>query len=347
MRTSNVLASLTSAAVLLCAWPAAAGGGTTCAGDCNGDGNVSVDELVIGVNIALGNAALENCPSFDSNADGSVTVDEVIAAMTHALIGCPMAPTPSATPILFTPTRTATPSRTPCLLELSVEPVTSPWARRVQIIRGNVNAASAEVRVAASCFERVMVSGEGSSSFAIPTAILFDRAIQVCANVGACEVCTETDRDGDLLIISMPSPTPTFDTPLPTSTPTASATPTPTPPASLPTATSTISPTRTPVDCGAVVPSLDPVTSPTQEARQLLTGTVFAPGPRLSIQICGESGCFSQPVGASHPRCHAFGLEVDLIPDSVNHLRVCAVDNLCGISACIPGTVDITHQGAP
>jgi hypothetical protein len=60
-----------------------------CVGDCNGDGQVTVDELITGVNIALGSADLDTCPVFDSNGDGSVTVDELITAVNNALLGCP------------------------------------------------------------------------------------------------------------------------------------------------------------------------------------------------------------------------------------------------------------------
>ena len=38
-----------------------------CVGDCNGDGMVSVDEMVEGVRISLGEAPLSQCPAFDAN----------------------------------------------------------------------------------------------------------------------------------------------------------------------------------------------------------------------------------------------------------------------------------------
>ncbi|MDX2169256.1 MAG: hypothetical protein SF182_19455 [Deltaproteobacteria bacterium] len=55
------------------------------AGDCNGNGAVTVDELVRGVNIALGSAALDSCPSFDPNGDGMVAVNELVRAVANAL----------------------------------------------------------------------------------------------------------------------------------------------------------------------------------------------------------------------------------------------------------------------
>jgi hypothetical protein len=59
-----------------------------CVGDCDQNGSVSVDELVKGVNIALGSASLDDCPSFDTNGDDRVTIDELIAAIDAALKGC-------------------------------------------------------------------------------------------------------------------------------------------------------------------------------------------------------------------------------------------------------------------
>lgn len=65
--------------------------GTTsaCVGDCNGDGMVTIDELVRAVNIALGTTALEQCSGVDGNRDRSVAIDELIRAVTHALQRCP------------------------------------------------------------------------------------------------------------------------------------------------------------------------------------------------------------------------------------------------------------------
>jgi len=61
---------------------------SACVGDCDGDGAVTVDEIVKGVNMALGQAAPLTCAAFDRTGDDMVTVDEVIAAVTSALEGC-------------------------------------------------------------------------------------------------------------------------------------------------------------------------------------------------------------------------------------------------------------------
>lgn len=60
----------------------------TCDGDCNGDGMVSISELIRGVNIALGNLPVETCSSFDINGDGMVGINELISAVFDALNGC-------------------------------------------------------------------------------------------------------------------------------------------------------------------------------------------------------------------------------------------------------------------
>ncbi len=59
-----------------------------CPGDCDGNGVVTVSELVRGVNIALGTLDLLQCPAVDLNGDGTVAINELIAAVNAALAGC-------------------------------------------------------------------------------------------------------------------------------------------------------------------------------------------------------------------------------------------------------------------
>ena len=63
-------------------------GGSICAGDCDGNGGVEVDELVRGVNVALGIAAPDRCPAADASGNGTVTLDEIVRAVRAALHGC-------------------------------------------------------------------------------------------------------------------------------------------------------------------------------------------------------------------------------------------------------------------
>lgn len=59
-----------------------------CVGDCNGDGQININELIRGVNIALGNADLATCPSFDRDGNGRVSINELVGAVNAALFGC-------------------------------------------------------------------------------------------------------------------------------------------------------------------------------------------------------------------------------------------------------------------
>lgn len=59
-----------------------------CAGDCDRGATVSIDELVRGVAIALGITPLTECGAFDVNGDGHVTIEELILAINAAANGC-------------------------------------------------------------------------------------------------------------------------------------------------------------------------------------------------------------------------------------------------------------------
>lgn len=60
-------------------------GGPVAVGDCNRNGVVAIDEIVRGVNIALGNAPVSQCKPFDRLDDGNVTVDELVRGVRNAL----------------------------------------------------------------------------------------------------------------------------------------------------------------------------------------------------------------------------------------------------------------------
>ncbi|MEO8602004.1 MAG: hypothetical protein ABI629_05455, partial [bacterium] len=62
--------------------------GGACIGDCDGDGTVTIDELVALVNIGLG-APLAPCAASDRNGDGAIGIDELVVAVNNALNGCP------------------------------------------------------------------------------------------------------------------------------------------------------------------------------------------------------------------------------------------------------------------
>lgn len=73
---------------LLSTSPAAA----SCPGDCNADAIVTVDEIILGLGIALGETDVGACAAFDQEpVDNDVAVNEIIMAVTCALEGCPPA----------------------------------------------------------------------------------------------------------------------------------------------------------------------------------------------------------------------------------------------------------------
>lgn len=81
-------------------------GTPACAGDCNRDGLVTVDDLVNLITVGLG-APVETCEPGDVDGDRMITVDEISLAVGNALQGC--VPTP---PDFSTPTASRSPSPT-------------------------------------------------------------------------------------------------------------------------------------------------------------------------------------------------------------------------------------------
>jgi dienelactone hydrolase len=74
---------------VVCALFCAGRAGASCVGDCDGDGAVSIADLITGVAQSLAPGAPLTCAAFDRNADEMVTIDELIAAVSSALNGCP------------------------------------------------------------------------------------------------------------------------------------------------------------------------------------------------------------------------------------------------------------------
>lgn len=82
-----------------------------CVGDCNGDGAVSISELIVAVNIALGDRDVADCRNADPNGDSTVAINELIRCVGSALNGCdPVESSPTPTP---EPTFTLGPTATP------------------------------------------------------------------------------------------------------------------------------------------------------------------------------------------------------------------------------------------
>jgi hypothetical protein len=67
--------------------------GPLCPGDCNINNEVSIDEILRGVNILLGEIDPRDCLALERNGHDGVSVDELVAAVGSALNGC-SAPNP-------------------------------------------------------------------------------------------------------------------------------------------------------------------------------------------------------------------------------------------------------------
>jgi hypothetical protein len=59
-----------------------------CVGDCNDNKIVAINELVTGVNIALGSFPISQCSAFDTNGNQMVDINELIAGVGSLLNGC-------------------------------------------------------------------------------------------------------------------------------------------------------------------------------------------------------------------------------------------------------------------
>jgi hypothetical protein len=139
-----------------------------CAGDCNGDGMVRVDEMIVGVRIALGESVIADCPAFDANGDGTLAIDELVRGVTSILGGCPAMPsaTPTATPSetpssIPTVTDTAAPTATP-----TIPPVAGAWVEQPLAVDESscaeelTSAFSDELSSRGPCSQQVEVTGE-------------------------------------------------------------------------------------------------------------------------------------------------------------------------------------------
>ncbi len=59
-----------------------------CAGDCNLDDRVTIDELVTGTNIAIGRKSIEACTALDGDADLRISIEELVSGVGAAMNGC-------------------------------------------------------------------------------------------------------------------------------------------------------------------------------------------------------------------------------------------------------------------
>src|SRR5262245_59791115 len=63
-----------------------------CVGDCNGSGMVEINELILGVNIALGNTPVSMCPSFACTGNDTVPINCLLQVVLNDTNGSPRQP---------------------------------------------------------------------------------------------------------------------------------------------------------------------------------------------------------------------------------------------------------------
>ena len=157
-------------AIALLPLAAAPAGAAPCPGDCNDNRTVSIDELITGVNIALGFAAVGDCPAFDRDSDGAVTVSELVAAVNALLDGCGLSAGN------FVEQMTVLDFGTVGALQSGAPPSASggPAARAADRI-SVVNGGSAEVEVSADTpFSSIALSLDAAAGEGGPAALVDD-----------------------------------------------------------------------------------------------------------------------------------------------------------------------------
>jgi hypothetical protein len=94
--SAGVFAAVAATVLLLA--PVAKTRADECVGDCDKNGVVGINELVMMVNIALGNATLAQC-AVDTDGDGEISIAELVSGTRSALRGCTeTGPTPTPSP---------------------------------------------------------------------------------------------------------------------------------------------------------------------------------------------------------------------------------------------------------
>lgn len=235
-----------------------------CAGDCNDDGFVRVNELVSGVNIALDRAELSTCLSFDTNNNGAVAVNELVTGVNNLLRGCPAtSPSPTASNTLA-PTATAT---------LTATSPASPTA-------------TLTVTVGTST-----PTGTVAEATETPTATL-TIVVGTSSPTGTVEEATPTATATLTIVVGTSTPTGTVIEATPTRTATSLPTATPTA-----TVVSTNTRTRTPtgtVSGGTATPTGTPTatlvaSTPTRTATSTSTATAGSPTVPPAARFAGAT----------------------------------------------------------
>ncbi|MBI3784321.1 MAG: hypothetical protein HY270_13070 [Deltaproteobacteria bacterium] len=187
----------------------------SCVGDCDYDGEVTIDELIAAVNIVLDSATIDACRAADGNGDGQLTVDEVIDAVNNALTMC--SPRPPA------------PDLIPSALRVVVPPGCAPLVLPpyVEVCVLNIGAASAGAFGVGIGQETVEIAGvSAGQEICAPTIVaLAPASLEVVVDVTGAVPESRRDNNQATFDLLLPPPQTTCT---PTVTPTPSPSPTPT-----------------------------------------------------------------------------------------------------------------------
>lgn len=203
-------------------WADAAWSAEACMGDCDGNGVVMINDLVLGVRIALRQLPIDACRPLDANGDEQVTIEELVLAISGALSGCVPVPEATETPI-NSPTLTplSCPPQTP-----QVDPFATEIGDPVIVVTGSVavehDGSSVYLCGERGCLGTGPLSGHAQHAFSIAMLLGENRVnhIGVCTQDPECAstACAETDSDGAPLTVRQipclsasctPSPAPT------------------------------------------------------------------------------------------------------------------------------------------
>ena len=273
-----------------------------CVGDCNGDGLVTINEIIVMVNIALGNLPVSACLAGDANNDANIDVSEIILAVLNALNGCPQ-PAPTCSP-------TPSPSATPGCDFIAPK------------MCGGTCPNPGEV-----CMPKPDDSGcecvpSGPTATPTPTATY-----------------TATPRPtGTPTLTLTPSPRPTTtptlthtSTPRPTHTPTLTYTPTPRP-TNTPTSTYTPTPRTTNTPTFTYTATAQPSATPT---RSLTATAQPTDTPTVSVPPTASPTCVPPPAGMTA----WYPLDEPAGASAVNDIAVLPSSTVSDIGTPLPGPV--------
>jgi hypothetical protein len=354
-----------------------------CVGDCLGDGSVTINDLILGVNIALGLQPTTACPAFQ-NSQGQVDIAQLIKGVSNALNGCPVEPTatatnPSTPTLTATPVATATHTLAPTATATNTTastPTHTTVATATHTIASTptstathtVAATGTSTATHTTAASTPTVTGSPEST-ATATHTAPSTATHTAPSTGtATATASGTPAQTGTATATPPATGTATDTPTAQSTATASGSPTPTPTVTVtstasatPTGTPTKTPTQTPIPVGELVAGHAAIVSAGLGSVQSLIAAVVAQatntGATLSevsspldvgvdeVQVTDLNTCSVS--GTSERTCTEMGAglskSIDLLLDANN----CIVGGATGGTAEFNGKIRVESSPGP